>query len=75
MLCSADSNSRLSTSDSADMDLPEAPSSDPEIKPGLVKTREYAAVVSPACSTVSVSVICERKPAEDAAASTTCEDT
>lgn len=56
------------------MDLAEAPSSDPEIKPGLVKTREwneYAAVVSLACSTVSMSVDCERRPAEDAAAS--CE--
>jgi type II pantothenate kinase len=50
--------------------LPEAPSSDPEIKPGLLKTREwddYTAVISPSYTTSMpvTGVNCERGPAAD----------
>ena len=58
--------------------LPEAPSSDPEIKPGLLKTREwddYTAVISPSYTTSMpvTGVNCERGPAADRVA-TSCED-
>lgn len=57
--------------------LSEAPSSDPEIKPGLAKTsewNEYAAVISPSYATRSMSVECGRRPAADAAASSTSSE-
>ena len=56
------------------LELSEAPSSDPETQPDLLKAREWIEIASPAYPTLAVPVDCEPRPAADVALAPSCED-